>query len=240
MNNNTTAATTKTYTAKIPVWALPALINGKVFDFGTESKAEAFDKWVNAHPGVTIAITDSAETTEQRPEFGPSAVCVTSEVTYKPSAGTAVQTIAKTGKRRTLAKKATPTATQTAPSAAKSTATAAILGLAVIFTPPPAWKLQSKTGVPYWQVEIKDAQGNRYSDVYRCKSQTRADELAHEIAKERKLPIKFNGTANASELDVGDTNDLPEAQGSEEAEMARFEDAQDHSNDPADGEPTPF
>lgn len=76
--------------------------------------------------------------------------------------------------------------------------TAAILGLAVIFTPPPEWKQARKEGpTPYWQVEIKDAQGKRYSDVYRVKDPDNALTLAHQMAKDRKIPLTVREPAPA-------------------------------------------
>ena len=42
---------------------------------------------------------------------------------------------------------------------------------------------------PYWQIEVKDQQGRRYSDVYRVKELEKARDLAERIAKDRKLPI---------------------------------------------------
>ena len=108
------------------------------------------------------------------------------------------------------------TAAHTVTHAAQAAATAAVLGLAVMFTHPPAWKLQSKTGVPYWQVEIKDTQGNRYSDVYRMRDQERALALAQRISADRHLPLKINGTPAPAETDVGDTDDLTPEEAAEE------------------------
>ena len=96
--------------------------------------------------------------------------------------------------KKTTAKKAT-TAEQTAETAkaaapathAASTATA--LALCVLVTLPPVWKLEDPNAKPYWQIEIKDQQGRRYSDVYRVKELEKAHDLAERIAKDRKLPI---------------------------------------------------
>ena len=66
---------------------------------------------------------------------------------------------------------------------------AAALGLCVLVTLPPAWKMESPDARPYWQIEIKDQQGRRYSDVYRVKELEKARDLAERIAKDRKLPI---------------------------------------------------
>jgi hypothetical protein len=51
------------------------------------------------------------------------------------------------------------------------------------------WKLEDPNARPYWQIEIKDQQGRRYSDVYRVKELEKAHDLAERIAKDRKLPI---------------------------------------------------
>ena len=51
------------------------------------------------------------------------------------------------------------------------------------------WKLEDPNAKPYWQIEIKDQQGRRYSDVYRVKELEKAHDLAERIAKDRKLPI---------------------------------------------------
>jgi hypothetical protein len=103
--------------------------------------------------------------------------------------------------KKTTAKKAANTTTETAetPAACGSTAavtaavaiaaTAATLGLCVLVTLPPAWKLESPDARPYWQIEIRDRQGRRYSDVYRVKELEKAHDLAERIAKDRKLPI---------------------------------------------------
>ena len=77
-----------------------------------------------------------------------------------------------------------------APAPATSAAsTAATLGLCVLVTLPPAWKVEDPNAKPYWQIEIRDQQGLRYSDVYRVKQLEKARDLAEKIAKDRKLPI---------------------------------------------------
>jgi hypothetical protein len=76
----------------------------------------------------------------------------------------------------------------TAP-AASAANTVAALSLCVLVTLPPAWKMESPDARPYWQIEVKDQQGRRYSDVYRVKELEKARDLAERIAKDRKLPI---------------------------------------------------
>ena len=66
---------------------------------------------------------------------------------------------------------------------------ATALGLCVLVTLPPAWKVEDPNAKPYWQIEIRDQQGLRYSDVYRVKQLEKAHTLAEKIAKDRKLPI---------------------------------------------------
>ena len=96
--------------------------------------------------------------------------------------------------KKTTAKKATATEqtaeTAKAPAPATHTAsTATALALCVLVTLPPVWKLEDPNAKPYWQIEIKDQQGRRYSDVYRVKELEKAHDLAERIAKDRKLPI---------------------------------------------------
>ena len=79
--------------------------------------------------------------------------------------------------------KKTNTAEQTAAN------TVAALSLCVLVTLPPVWKVEDPDAKPYWQIEIKDQQGRRYSDVYRVKELEKAHTLAEKIAKDRKLPI---------------------------------------------------
>ena len=95
--------------------------------------------------------------------------------------------------KKTTAKKATTEQTaETAKAAAPAThaaSTATALALCVLVTLPPVWKLEDPKAKPYWQIEIKDQQGRRYSDVYRVKELEKAHDLAERIAKDRKLPI---------------------------------------------------
>ena len=95
--------------------------------------------------------------------------------------------------KKTTAKKATTEQTaETAKAAAPAThaaSTATALALCVLVTLPPVWKVEDPNAKPYWQIEIKDQQGRRYSDVYRVKELEKAHDLAERIAKDRKLPI---------------------------------------------------
>ena len=94
--------------------------------------------------------------------------------------------------KKTTAKKAATeqTAEQSKPAAPSACASAAaVISLCVLVTLPPAWKLEDPNAKPYWQIEIKDQQGRRYSDVYRVKQLEKAHDLAERIAKDRKLPI---------------------------------------------------
>ena len=93
-----------------------------------------------------------------------------------------------TAKKAATTEQTAETAKATAPAThAASTATA--LALCVLVTLPPVWKLEDPNAKPYWQIEIKDQQGRRYSDVYRVKELEKAHDLAERIAKDRKLPI---------------------------------------------------
>jgi len=93
--------------------------------------------------------------------------------------------------KKTTAKKAATTEQTAEQSKAPAPAANAVaaLSLCVLVTLPPAWKMESPDARPYWQIEIKDQQGRRYSDVYRVKELEKARGLAERIAKERKLPI---------------------------------------------------
>ena len=93
--------------------------------------------------------------------------------------------------KKTTAKKATAEAAETTKAATPSTcaSTAAALGLCVLVTLPPVWKVEDPNAKPYWQIEIRDQNGLRYSDVYRVKELEKAHDLAERIAKDRKLPI---------------------------------------------------
>ena len=70
-----------------------------------------------------------------------------------------------------------------------ATNTAAALSLCVLVTLPPVWKVEDPSAKPYWRIEITDAQGRRYSDVYRVTRMEKARDLAERIARDRKLPI---------------------------------------------------
>ena len=96
--------------------------------------------------------------------------------------------------KKTTAKKATTTeqtAEQSKPAApaTHTASTATALALCVLVTLPPVWKLEDPNAKPYWQIEIRDQNGLRYSDVYRVKELEKAHGLAERIAKDRKLPI---------------------------------------------------
>ena len=95
--------------------------------------------------------------------------------------------------KKTTAKKAATTeqtAEQSKPAAPSACAsTAAVISLCVLVTLPPVWKVEDPNAKPYWQIEIRDQNGVRYSDVYRVKELEKAHGLAERIAKDRKLPI---------------------------------------------------
>ena len=129
--------------------------------------------------------------------------------------------------KKTTAKKATTEQTaETAKAAAPAThaaSTATALALCVLVTLPPVWKLEDPNAKPYWQIEIKDQQGRRYSDVYRVKQLDKARDLAEKIAKDRKLPIV--------------TQEPPEPRKPQTAEAVPMPDPEE---DAAEGENTPF
>lgn len=116
---------------------------------------------------------------------------------------------------------AAETTKATTPSACASTAAA--LGLCVLVTLPPAWKVEDPNAKPYWQIEIRDQQGLRYSDVYRVKELEKAHTLAEKIAKDRKLPIV--------------TQDPPAPRKAQPAEAVPMPEPEE---DAAEGEATPF
>ena len=72
---------------------------------------------------------------------------------------------------------------------AATVTTAAAISLCVLVTLPPVEKFENPDARPYWQIEIKDQSGRRYSDVYRVKELEKARDLAQRIAADRKLPI---------------------------------------------------
>ena len=129
--------------------------------------------------------------------------------------------------KKTTAKKATTEQTaETAKAAAPAThaaSTATALALCVLVTLPPVWKLEDPNAKPYWQIEIKDQQGRRYSDVYRVKQLDKARDLAEKIAKDRKLPIV--------------TQEPPEPRKPQTAEAVPMPDPEE---DAAEGENTPL
>ena len=116
---------------------------------------------------------------------------------------------------------AAETTKATTPSACASTAAA--LGLCVLVTLPPAWKVEDPNAKPYWQIEIRDQQGLRYSDVYRVKELEKAHTLAEKIAKDRKLPIV--------------TQDPPAPRKAQPAEAVPMPEPEE---DAAESEATPF
>ena len=124
--------------------------------------------------------------------------------------------------RKPRAKKVDETTAVTAASAAA--VTAATLGLCVLVTLPPLWKVEDPNARPYWQIEIRDQQGQRYSNVYRLKELEKARALAEKIASDRKLPIV--------------TQEPPAPRRAEpEAEPVPMPDPEE---DAAEGEATPF
>ena len=71
--------------------------------------------------------------------------------------------------------------------AAATGATVSALALCVLVTLPPVEKFEAGKG--YWQIEIADQKGQRYSNVYRCTSLDKAKDLAGKMANERHIPI---------------------------------------------------
>ena len=135
--------------------------------------------------------------------------------------------------KKTTAKKATteaaagtvPTASTPNSSLLTPTCQSAIaLALCVMVTLPPKEKFDAGKG--YWQIEIKDQQGQRYSDVYRTKNLEMAHTLAEKIAKDRKLPI------------VTQEPPAPRAKANEPAQVAEPVPMPDPEDYDADG--TPF
>ena len=88
--------------------------------------------------------------------------------------------------KKTTAKKATTEAAETTKAATCAT-TAAAIALCVMVTLPPKEKFDAGKG--YWQIEIKDQQGQRYSKTYRTKNLDMAHSLAEKIAASRDIPI---------------------------------------------------
>ena len=100
------------------------------------------------------------------------------------------------------------------------------LGLCVLVTLPPVWKVEDPNAKPYWQIEIRDQNGVRYSDVYRVKELEKAHGLAERIAKDRKLPIV--------------TQEPPAPRKAQPAPEAVPMPDPEEANDAEDGGPTPF
>ena len=132
--------------------------------------------------------------------------------------------------KKTTAKKATAneqTAEQSKPAAPSACASAAaVISLCVLVTLPPVWKVEDPNAKPYWQIEIRDQQGLRYSDVYRVKELEKAHTLAEKIAKDRKLPIV--------------TQEPPAPRKTQPAAEAEAAPMPDPEADAAESEVTPF
>jgi hypothetical protein len=128
--------------------------------------------------------------------------------------------------KKNTAKKANTatTAAEQSKAPASAAVTAATIALCVLVTLPPKEKFDAGKG--YWQIEIKDQQGQRYSDVYRTKDLEKAHTLAEKIAKDRKLPI------------VTQEPPAPRAKASEPAAVAEPVPMPDPEDYDADG--TPF
>ena len=71
--------------------------------------------------------------------------------------------------------------------AATTGVAASAIALFVLVTLPPVEKFEAGKG--YWQIEIADNLGQRYSNVYRCTSLDKAKDLAGKMANERHIPI---------------------------------------------------
>ena len=110
--------------------------------------------------------------------------------------------------------------------AAGAAVTAATLALCVMVTLPPKEKFDAGKG--YWQIEIKDQQGQRYSKTYRTKNLDMAHSLAQKIAASRDIPI------------VTQEPPAPRAKANEPAAAAEPVPMPDPEADAAEGEATPF
>jgi hypothetical protein len=105
---------------------------------------------------------------------------------------------------------------ETAPKAETKPATTAAQVAAALFilvTLPPVEKFEAGKG--YWQIEIRDNAGKRYSDIYRTKDLNKAHELAEKMAAERRLqivtkepPKPWQPVNPDAGKDLGDVNDL--------------------------------
>ena len=122
--------------------------------------------------------------------------------------------------------KATTEAAATSKAATPGTcaSTVATIALCVMVTLPPTEKFDAGKG--YWQIEIKDRQGQRYSDVYRTKDLEMAHTLAEKIAKDRKLPIV--------------TQEPPTTRKAQPAAVAEPIPMPDPESDTAEGEALPY
>jgi hypothetical protein len=136
----------------------------------------------------------------------------------------------------------TPPAAYAGKTASAASTAYAILGCAVIATLPPLWKMANPEGpAPYWQIEIKDSQGKRYSDVYRVKDLEKAHTLAEKIARDRGIPLKVvDLPERAPAPKPASSPETPyESQGFEELQMAQFEDEQMKNGSREDNSPDP-
>jgi hypothetical protein len=128
-----------------------------------------------------------------------------------------------------------PTPEVTKPATHTATAAAQIAAaFFILVTLPPVEKFEAGKG--YWQIEIKDEAGRRYSDIYRIKDLEKARDLAEKIAKDRKLPIvtqeppaprKAQPAAEAEAIpmpdpEAEDSDGLPEAGADYSEEGAPF------------------
>lgn len=86
-------------------------------------------------------------------------------------------------------------------------------------TLPPKEKFDAGKG--YWQIEIKDQQGQRYSDVYRTKNLEMAHTLAEKIAKDRKLSSSHRSRPRPAPRRASSAPEAP----------AAFVDSTDYDND---------
>jgi hypothetical protein len=81
-----------------------------------------------------------------------------------------------------LTKATTAPATHTATTAAQIAA-----AFFILVTLPPVEKFEAGKG--YWQIEIRDSDDRRCSNVYRIKDLAKARELAEKMARDRGYPI---------------------------------------------------
>ena len=134
--------------------------------------------------------------------------------------------------KKTTAKKATTeAAAETAETVKAATpgtcaSTVAAIALCVMVTLPPKEKFDAGRG--YWQIEIKDQQGQRYSKTYRTKNLDMAHSLAQKIAASRDIPI------------VTQEPPAPRAKANEPAAVAEHVPMPDPEADTDEGEANPF